>query len=551
MVFVLGPLSIPFLSRGRKKASGLVFQTPALFEAFDTYDGVTAAIGTPVGTGAVVTRDTSDVNEGAASIEVAGGGSSGTATLGYDRTPATTYDPDKLGIMAFMYRLPNAIQQLNSMQVQIFRGASSAQYSAGMQAVSYPVLGWQWQQFDPTLMTGWSTVQALGIGTMRRRALISGTGPTRDIKFDAWYMNAKKGKSVVTINYDDGYTSQMTVAWPLQLARNLPFTLHCEYSLLTGAGSGANQRLTVGQVSTAKATYGSNMQICSQGDGVNFTDTGTYANAAAVITRLNAIKASFTTNGWVQGNNLKHISYPGGQTNNAITAALEADGGFLSARWVGSDNYFGQFGNHARKWAYPSWGTTSGGVFATLKAGLDLAISQGADFNVHFHDISSSAIGVTEAVLTQFLDYVVECRAAGKILVMNDPEWYAYRETFHAPFYVADAVPNTFTFTDVNDADLSTDYESNVVTVAGINAPTAVSIVGGQYRINGGAYTSSPGVVNAGDTVQAKAASSGVNSTAINVTLTIGGVADTFTVTTEADVPPVGDSPITYPYLGF
>jgi len=54
------------------------------------------------------------------------------------------------------------------------------------------------------------------------------------------------------------------------------------------------------------------------------------------------------------------------------------------------------------------------------------------------------------------------------------------------------------------------------------------------YSINGGLYTSDVGTVNNGDTVTIQLASSGNYSTKTEATLTIGGLSDTFSVTTQA-----------------
>jgi hypothetical protein len=79
---------------------------------------------------------------------------------------------------------------------------------------------------------------------------------------------------------------------------------------------------------------------------------------------------------------------------------------------------------------------------------------------------------------------------------------------------------------------LSTVVTSNAITVSGINTAVAISIAGGQYSINGGAYTSAAGTVNNGDTVTVRLTSSGSYSTSVNAILTIGELTDTFVVTT-------------------
>jgi len=97
-----------------------------------------------------------------------------------------------------------------------------------------------------------------------------------------------------------------------------------------------------------------------------------------------------------------------------------------------------------------------------------------------------------------------------------------------------DTTPDQFTFIDQTNAALSTVYPSNSITVSGINTAGPISIVGGTYAINGGSYTSASGTVNNNDTIIVQQTSSGSYSTTTNATLTIGGVSDTFSVTTLA-----------------
>lgn len=103
-----------------------------------------------------------------------------------------------------------------------------------------------------------------------------------------------------------------------------------------------------------------------------------------------------------------------------------------------------------------------------------------------------------------------------------------------APVFTADTTPDAFGFTDLANQALSTVVESNAITVAGINAASSISVTGGEYQINGGAWTSTAGTVTNGQTVKVRHTTSASNSTATNTTLTIGGVSDTFTTTTAA-----------------
>lgn len=101
----------------------------------------------------------------------------------------------------------------------------------------------------------------------------------------------------------------------------------------------------------------------------------------------------------------------------------------------------------------------------------------------------------------------------------------------------ADTTPDQFTFTDVSSADCETQYTSNTITVAGIAGTADVTISGGDfsYSKNGGAYTSTtPTTCVNGDTFRVRHTASASNSTAVNTVLTIGGVSDTYTTTTNA-----------------
>jgi hypothetical protein len=101
----------------------------------------------------------------------------------------------------------------------------------------------------------------------------------------------------------------------------------------------------------------------------------------------------------------------------------------------------------------------------------------------------------------------------------------------------ADGTPNPFTFIDVTGATLSTAYESNTITVSGIDTSVAVTVTGGQYSKNGGAYTSAAGTAVAGDTFKVKVTSSASNGTLVDCELTIGGVSDTYSVLTALSAP--------------
>lgn len=97
-----------------------------------------------------------------------------------------------------------------------------------------------------------------------------------------------------------------------------------------------------------------------------------------------------------------------------------------------------------------------------------------------------------------------------------------------------DTTPDQFTFTDQTNVTTNTVITSNSFVVTGINADTVISVTGGSYNINGGAYQTAPSTVAGGETITVRHTSSSSYSTATNTTLTIGEVSDTFTSTTGA-----------------
>ena len=96
-----------------------------------------------------------------------------------------------------------------------------------------------------------------------------------------------------------------------------------------------------------------------------------------------------------------------------------------------------------------------------------------------------------------------------------------------------DAVPNAFSFPEVAGATLSTEYILDPVTIAGCTAAIKLSVTGGSYLVNGGAWRTTDSIGRVGDQVRTKGMSSGSASTAVNVVMTMGGVSATFKITTE------------------
>ncbi len=100
----------------------------------------------------------------------------------------------------------------------------------------------------------------------------------------------------------------------------------------------------------------------------------------------------------------------------------------------------------------------------------------------------------------------------------------------------SDTTPNPFTFVDQSGVARATTIISNSITVSGINAPAAISVLNGAYEINGsGVFVTTPGMVSNGNTVRVSHTSSANYLSIVTSVLTIGGVLDTFTSQTLAE----------------
>jgi hypothetical protein len=107
-------------------------------------------------------------------------------------------------------------------------------------------------------------------------------------------------------------------------------------------------------------------------------------------------------------------------------------------------------------------------------------------------------------------------------------------KTFSVTTRPPDITPDAFAFTAQQNVPVNALVASNAIMVSGIEAAATISVSGGDYAINGGAYTSATATVANGHTVTVRQRSSNQFSTASTLTLTIGGVSAAFTVRTQS-----------------
>lgn len=120
-----------------------------------------------------------------------------------------------------------------------------------------------------------------------------------------------------------------------------------------------------------------------------------------------------------------------------------------------------------------------------------------------------------------------------RVVVMSDAIGSPATAAFKATVLVPDSAPDFFSFLPQTGVARSSIAVSNSATVSGINLPTAISVAGGEYSINGSTFTSNPGTVLNGQSVVVRLTSSSDYGVTRSATLTIGSLSSLFYVTTQ------------------
>lgn len=85
-----------------------------------------------------------------------------------------------------------------------------------------------------------------------------------------------------------------------------------------------------------------------------------------------------------------------------------------------------------------------------------------------------------------------------------------------------DNKPDRMVFPMQKNVAVNTSVESAAVTISGIDTTVAITVIRGEYSINGGAYTAAKGTVNNGDVVKLRHTSSSKGNKAVKTTLRVG-----------------------------
>lgn len=107
---------------------------------------------------------------------------------------------------------------------------------------------------------------------------------------------------------------------------------------------------------------------------------------------------------------------------------------------------------------------------------------------------------------------------------------------------VADTVPSAFSFVNRSSATESISYVSNLVIPVDYNTATAITIIGGEYSINGAGYVSTPGTLSPDQSLRLRVTSAAGYPGSTSATVTLGGVDSIWTVTNYTSAPGGGST---------
>jgi hypothetical protein len=279
---------------------------------------------------------------------------------------------------------------------------------------------------------------------------------------------------------------------------------------VSGLDTGTIATVTIlgGNYSKNGAGYASTATTAINGDvfAVQHVSSASYATAVQTILTINNQSGTFTSTTRVQD------VIPAAFSFTAITGAEPATTYLSNAVTIGGMDT-----------GAVATVTVSGGSYS--KNGAAYTTAAGTAQNADIFQVNRLSAAVS-----------APSTAASTVLTIG-----GVAGTFTVTTRAADTTPAAFTFTDIINSTLSTVYTSNTITVSGIDAgysvPVSYTGFGAGYSKNGAAYTTSAGTAVLGDTFSVRLTSNVGGGVAHTGTLTIGGVSDTYSVTTK-----VGDT---------
>ena len=391
-------------------------------------------------------------------------------------------------------------------------------------------------------------------------------------------------------NYPSGQDVSQTLA--VLGAQNLAVTVNGslnagDYLIITDQSGNLLRELT-GTVTQTFNVVGSQLQVRFR--GTSFYGGANYPGASVTVNQTTSPPTSFVVGanyGWLSNNSSQILAVPGAQ-NLAVTVNGSLNAGdfliitdqngsllreltgtatqtfnvvgsqiqvrFRGTSFYGGANYPGASVTVNQTTSPPTsfvvganygWLSNNSSQILAVPGAQSLAVVVNGSLNAGHYLIFTDQSGrllyqLTDAVTQSFSVVGSQIR----VRFYGSPNTYPGTNSLGAVVNVTPSgpigsgtPPNSFNFSSVAGAVAGYASTSNSITVLGINVPSPITVTGGSYRINSGAWTSQPGYVLLGDPVQVSVFNSLASGGVANATLTISGRSATFTVTTRDTTP--------------
>lgn len=370
---------------------------------------------------------------GPAGLRVVGAGGKQSATS--QRTMAGSVNPQTWGVVALLVKVNNSVN-LSQFAVSFNKGAAGAMvgqpgYPNGHGPANAKVRdGEIWFSFDT--QTDMPAIYALGesSGITFKTSQAQAEGGASDVQYGACIGGAK-GQPTVIFTFDDLYIDQFTLALPPMAERGLRANVFVARDLV---GQNAT-KMNEAQLDQLYRQHGWSMALDSSTDDSNTRlDDMAVALGRSGRIGINLNRDYVLSKGWRGAETA--LCYTGGLWNEALCAALEADG-YQFARTTQPGAMHTRFGRTGAWMTFFGYGM-GGKSLDELKGALDHAIARGQTIVFYAHhvqpDASASRSDVKlESVWLPLLDYAKQKIAAGQLVNLNLAEFLARDAGAQAP----------------------------------------------------------------------------------------------------------------------
>ncbi|NJD88226.1 MAG: hypothetical protein FIB05_09445 [Betaproteobacteria bacterium] len=168
----------------------------------------------------------------------------------------------------------------------------------------------------------------------------------------------------------------------------------------------------------------------------------------------------------------------------------------------------------------------------------NLGVTGGCTLSTGIVSFASGSTTPSPASVTVFAGSAVGGATCTVSLVANAPATTGTPSAAAIGVVVPDTTPSAFGFTSQSGVVPETQVTSNTITPVGYNVPAAISVANGTYSIGCavGGFTSAAGTISPGQSVCVRHTASASFGATNTTTLTVGGVAGTFSTTTVASL---------------